>query len=67
MSAIKEIAVPEGSLTSPRGLIRSVLMKFGMGSRFAVGLMIFLLGVLVVVMVSKRFGLPTRAIERAIT
>jgi len=66
MTVIQDISVPAGSIKSPKGLVRAGLAKFFLGSRFAFGLVIFLLGVMVVVMLAKRAGAPTGAIESAI-
>jgi len=67
MTVIQEISVPQGSLTKPRSLFKSVVAKLFMGSRFALGLVVFLVGVMIVVMLAKRAGAPTGAIERVVS
>jgi len=63
MTVIQDISVPAGSIKSPKGFFRAGFAKFFLGSRFALGLVIFLLGVMVVVMLAKRAGVPTGAVE----
>lgn len=61
---LSKIAVPEGSVKSPQGLVKSIFSRFGFGFRFAIGLIIFMIGVFVVMMVAKRTGLPTGGAEK---
>lgn len=66
-NTLQDIAVPEGAMTNPQSLVRTGISRFFFGSRFAIGLVIFLIGIAVILMISKRFGLPTGAIERVVS
>ena len=64
--AIQQIAVPATQLTKPRGLITAFMSRFKLGARFAIGLIVFMLGVGVVVMLAQKAKLPTGNIEKVL-
>ena len=66
MTVIQEISVSPASVTSPKGFLNTIKSRLFMGSRFAVGLIIFMIGFGIVIMLAKRGGVPVDAVENLV-